>query len=229
MQSMVWLERRMVLLHTDNDFIDDDMVWYANCNVCGMRKSMAMVGLLWYGMVCKNMVCYGMLWYDMLWYGLLWYGMQKHGMLWYAKTWYATVCESKVWLVARLLLVDSDRWESGPGKGQPCILPRALLSCASLDRARLQTISHNGCNISQTGTRRGIVMAQRKGLHVAGVGSQGRSCACKGQPPCIKSRGTAHLLLRISDPEQTLIRIRTTLIPMFLLISYIPYPESAQL
>ena len=144
---------------------------------------------------------------------MLWFAM-----VWYAKTWYAMVCESMVLLVARLLLVDSDRWESGPGKGQPCIFPRALLSRASLDRARLQTISHNGCNISQTGTRRGIVMAQRKGLHVAGVGSQGRSCACKGQPPCIKSRGTAHLLLRVSDPEQTLIRI--TLIPLQFLVSF---------
>ena len=156
-------------------------------------------------MVCKNMVCYGMLWYAMVCYGMICYGMQKYGMLWYGGT---------------LVLVDSDRWESGPGKGQPCIFPRALLSRASLDRARLQTISHNGCNISQTGTRRGIVMAQRKGLHVAGVGSQGRSCACKGQPPCIKSRGTAHLLLRISDPEQTLIRIRITLIPMRFLVSF---------
>ena len=114
------------------------------------------------------------------------------------------VCESMVWLVARLVLLDTDRWESGPSKGQPCIFPRALLSRASLDRARVQTISHIGCSISQTERGLRIIEAQRKGLHVAGVGSQGRSCACKGQPPCINCRGTAHPLLRISDPEQTL-------------------------
>ena len=77
----------MVLLDTDTDFIDDDMVWYANC--MWYAKSMAMVGLLWYGMVCKNMVCYGMLWYamvrfDMVWYAKTWYAMVCYGMLWYA-------------------------------------------------------------------------------------------------------------------------------------------------
>ena len=63
--------------------------------------------------------------------------------------------------------------------------PRDLLSYASLGRARAQTISRNCCKVKGLG--RGwplLIMAQRKSLRVAAARSQGRSCACRGQP-CI--------------------------------------------
>ena len=72
----------MALLDTDTDFIDDDMVWYAKCNVCGKRKH-GMVVKLWYAMVWFSIACYGMVFYGMLWYGFLWYAM-----VWFAKAWY---------------------------------------------------------------------------------------------------------------------------------------------
>ena len=58
----------MVLLDTDTDFIDDDIVWYANCNVCGMQKA-------WLWLVCYGMVWYAKTWYAMVCYGMLWYAM----------------------------------------------------------------------------------------------------------------------------------------------------------
>ena len=63
--------------------------------------------------------------------------------------------------------------------------PRDLLSYASLGRARAQTIIRNCCKVKGQG--RGwplLIMAQRKSLRVAAARSQGRSCACRGQP-CI--------------------------------------------
>ena len=115
------------------------------------------------------------------------------------------VCESMVGLVARLVLLDTDRWESGPARQRTTVhFPRALLSHASLDRHHLQTISHNCCNVSQTGKDYSLPRVQRKGLDVAGVGSQGHGCACKGQP-CIKCRGTAHPYLGYQTRNKHLI------------------------
>ena len=161
--------------------------------VDGIVDGMVLVSKVWY---CWWQGWYGMLLYGMVWCGMTWYGMQRamyvHGM-W--KHGMVGGTAGAAW-----------HWQVGVRARQRTTVhfPRALLSHASLDRHHLQTISHNCCNVSQTGKDYSLPRVQRKGLDVAGVGSQGHGCACKGQP-CIKCRGTAHPYLGYQTRNKHLI------------------------